>query len=102
MIRAPETLATLELRLRRVFVAGLSASAISLALGLGMYFVAPDATSTSYLLRAGLIVLMATPFLRVVVSIGEYVRLRDWVFTALTIAVLAELMVTMIYALQQR
>jgi uncharacterized membrane protein len=67
-----------------------------------MYFVAPDATSTSYLLRAGLIVLMATPFLRVVVSIGEYVRLRDWVFTALTIAVLAELMVTMIYALQQR
>lgn len=102
MIGAPETLSTLELRLRRVFVAGLATSASSLLLGLILYFVAPQATQTSWLLSAGLIVLMATPLLRVIVSIAEYLRMRDWVFVVLTLAVLLELMVTMVYALQQR
>ena len=63
---------------------------------------APGGTRASLFLSAGLIVLMATPLLRVVVSIAEYVRMRDWIFAALTLAVLAELMVTMVYALQRR
>ena len=102
MTDGPETLAGLEHRLGRVFVAGLTASAASLVLGLVFYFVAPGARQSSFLLSAGLIALMATPLLRVVVSIAEYMRMRDWVFAALTIAVLAELMVTMVYALRQR
>lgn len=102
MTEAPEPLSVLERRLGRVFVAGLTASAAALALGLALYFAAPEARPSSFFLSAGLIVLMATPLLRVVVSIAEYLRRRDWMFAALTIAVLAELMVTMVYALRQR
>jgi uncharacterized membrane protein len=98
----PDPLSNLELRLRRVFIIGLAASASALVLGLVLYFIAPGARQGSWLLSAGLIVLMATPLLRVIVSIAEYLRARDWVFVGLTLAVLAELMVTMIYALQQR
>lgn len=97
-----ESLAELEARLRQVFVAGLAASAASLALGLIMYFASPDGREASWLLNAGLLILMATPLLRVVVSIVEYLRMRDWLFVGLTLAVLAQLMVTMIYALRQR
>ena len=97
-----DPLSSLELRLRRVFIAGLATSASALVLGLVMYFAAPEARQASWLLSAGLIVLMATPLLRVIVSIAEYLRARDWVFVGLTLAVLAELMVTMIYALRQR
>lgn len=102
MTDGPDTLSVLEHRLGRVFVAGLTASAAALVLGLILYFVAPDAKPSAFLLSAGLIALMATPLLRVVVSIAEYLRMRDWVFAALTIVVLAELMVTMVYALRQR
>jgi uncharacterized membrane protein len=102
MTGAPDTLSDLERRLARVFVAGLTASAAALVLGLLLYFIAQDSKQTSVLLGAGLIALMATPLLRVIVSISQYLRMRDWVFAALTCAVLAELMVTLIYALQQR
>jgi Protein of unknown function (DUF1634). len=44
------------------------------------------------LLNAGLIILMATPVGRVVISVGEYVLERDWVFVVLTTIVLLELM----------
>ena len=54
----------------------------------------PDAPATSRLLNAGLIVLMATPILRVLVSVVEYVRMRDWFFAVTTLAVVAELSVT--------
>jgi len=50
----------------------------------------------------GLMILMATPLLRVVVSTIEYVRMREWFFVLTTLAVLAELSITMIYALLQR
>jgi len=43
------------------------------------------------LLEAALIVLLVTPAARVVVSIIEYVRERDWLFVALTLVVLAAL-----------
>jgi hypothetical protein len=95
----PDTLLGLEHRLGRVFVAGLSISAGALAIGLVAYLLAPASPVPSLLLNSGLAVLMATPLLRVVVSIVEYVRLRDWFFVITTVVVLAELTVTMIYAL---
>jgi uncharacterized membrane protein len=44
------------------------------------------------------VVLMATPILRVVVSVVEYVRMRDWFFAATTIIVLTELAWTLFFA----
>ena len=57
---------------------------------------------SSWLLSVGLVTLMATPLLRVLVSLAEYVRLREWFFVLTTVAVLVELSVTVIYALRQR
>jgi len=99
MTTSTDTLLGLEHRLGRVFVAGLTISASALSIGLAAYLLLPDSRLPTLLLNGGLAVLMATPLLRVVVSIVEYFRLRDWFFVITTIAVLAELMVTMIYAL---
>ena len=43
------------------------------------------------LLEVGLVILLATPATRVVVSVVEYVRERDWTFVVLTLIVLAAL-----------
>jgi uncharacterized membrane protein len=96
---AQNLLSALEMRLRTVFVAGLSLSAALLVCGLIMYFAAPSTPATSWLLNAGLVILMATPLLRVIVSMFEYAKIDDWVFVATTLVVLVELSVTMVYAL---
>ncbi len=102
MSQPASPLSQLERRLRRVFVGGIAVSASLLILGLAAYFVAPAATSTTWLLNGGLLILMATPLLRVIVSTIEYIHLRDWFFVGSTLLVLVELSVTVIYALQQR
>ncbi len=51
------------------------------------------------LLGAGVIVLLATPVVRVLVSIAEYVADRDWAFVALTAIVLVELAASAVAAL---
>ena len=99
MTTPTDTLLGLEHRLGRLFVIGLSLSASALAGGLIAYLLAPEARVALLLLNGGLAILMATPLLRVMVSIVEYVRLRDWLFVLTTIAVLVELTVTMLYAL---
>jgi uncharacterized membrane protein len=43
---------------------------------------------------------MATPILRVVVSIVEYARARDWFFVTTTLAVLGVLLVSIVLALK--
>jgi hypothetical protein len=96
-----DSLAALEHRLGRLFIIGLSISAAALAAGLASYLAFPGAHPPVLLLDLGLIVLMATPLLRVMVSILEYVRLRDWFFVTTTVVVLIELSVTMIYAWMQ-
>jgi uncharacterized membrane protein len=40
--------------------------------------------------------------MRVVVSFTEYVRMRDWLFVAMTLVVLAELSLTVAVALARR
>ena len=102
MATPSDALLGLEHRLGRLFVAGLTLSATSLVLGLATYLVAPGSIAPALLLNGGLAILMATPLLRVIVSIAEYVRLGDWFFVTTTIVVLIELSVTMIYALMQR
>ena len=97
-----DSLATLEHKLGRLLVTGVAASAVLLAAGLVSWLWHPGATSTGLLLNAGLIVLMGTPIVRVIVSVAEYVRLRQWFFVAVTLIVLAELTVTVSVALSRR
>ena len=93
-----DSLVALEARLGRLFIIGLTVSAAALALGLAAYLIFPESPAAILLLTAGLVTLMATPLLRVLVSIVEYVRLGDWFFVTTTLIVLVELSVTMIYA----
>jgi len=48
------------------------------------------------------VMLMATPILRVVVSLVEYARMRDWFFVATTLIVFGVLIVTVTLALLKR
>ena len=52
------------------------------------------------LLNVGLVILLATPVGRVVVSVGEYALERDWVFVLLTTIVLVELVGSLIAAVR--
>jgi uncharacterized membrane protein len=49
-------------------------------------------------LTTGLVILLATPAARVMVSAVSYARERDWLFVALTLTVLAELIASSIAA----
>lgn len=91
-----ESLLRLERLLGRVLVVGLVLSASVLAAGLVLELVGRDARLW---LRVGLIVLMATPILRVAVSLVEYIRMRDWFFAATTAAVLTVLLTSVGLAL---
>jgi uncharacterized membrane protein len=85
----------LEDLLGRVLVTGVVASASILAVGL----IAELAGANGHpVLRLGLILLMATPILRVVVSLVEYTRMRDWFFVATTGAVLIVLVTSILLA----
>jgi uncharacterized membrane protein len=81
--------AGLELLIGRVLRIGVTASSVCLAAGLVLSLVLPGAGLT--LLNVGILLLIATPAARVVLSIVEYVIARDWRFTVLTTIVLMEL-----------
>jgi uncharacterized membrane protein len=97
-----DPLSRLEDYLGRLLIAGVFVSAALLTVGLALWLVYPDAVAAVWLLNAGLVVLMATPIMRVFVSFAEYVRIRDWFFVATTIVVLVELAVTVAVALSRR
>ena len=102
MIGDRPQLARLEIHLGRLLVAGVTISAILLAIGLGMWLLDSHRSGALWLLNAGLIVLIATPILRVIVSFAEYIAMRQWFFAAVTIVVLLELSVTVVVALSKR
>jgi uncharacterized membrane protein len=95
-------LTRLEVHLGRLLVTGVTVSAVLLALGLGLWLIDSHRSGALGLLNAGLIVLMATPILRVIVSFAEYVAMRQWFFAAVTIVVILELSVTVAVALSKR
>jgi uncharacterized membrane protein len=83
-----------------VLRAGVTASSLCLAVGLLMSFAGVGASGASQqLLQVGILVLLATPAARVVVSIVEYVLERDWTFATLTLIVLGELVASAVAAL---
>ncbi len=88
----------MELVLGRVLHFGSIGSTILLIIGLMSALWLPASWPATFFLQAGLIVLMATPVARVVVSVGEYAAGRDWLFVALTMIVLLVLLGSLLVA----
>jgi uncharacterized membrane protein len=82
-----------------VLRAGVMASSVCLAAGLLLSLATGGGAISSFLLNAGIIVLLATPVARVIVSIVQYISQRDWTFATLTIVVLLELIASAVAAL---
>jgi uncharacterized membrane protein len=82
-----------------VLRAGVMASSACLAAGLLLSLATGGGAVSVFLLNAGIIVLLATPVARVIVSIVQYVSERDWAFATLTIVVLLELVASAVAAL---
>ena len=81
----------LEYRIAEVLRVGTFLSSLLFAAGLVMTLVDYRPELSQFLLATALVVLIATPPARVVVSVIEYVRQRDWFFVALTLVVLLAL-----------
>ena len=86
-----------ELLLGRTLAVGVFTSTALLALGLLLSLVSPGPPA-DVLLNAGLLLLMATPMARVLISCAEYVRQRDWFFAVNAFGVLVVLAVTIWHA----
>jgi uncharacterized membrane protein len=85
----------LEARYRPLSVAAVLLFSALLAVGLGLYLLFPDERLALSALNAGLVVLIASPAIRIGVALAERIRRRDWTFVAMTLAVIAELMVVL-------
>jgi uncharacterized membrane protein len=83
--------ARLEVMIGEVLRFGTIASSTLFAVGLVMTLTDYRREFARLLLGAGLIILIATPAARVLISVIEYIRERDWVFVVLTLIVLLAL-----------
>ena len=81
----------LEAMIGEVLRFGTITSSTMFAIGLVMSVVRYQPAVAQLLLGAGLVILLATPPARVVVSVIEYIRERDWGFVVLTLIVLLAL-----------
>ena len=88
----------LEAAIGRVLRLGVLTSSACLGAGLVITLASGSTGLAGGLLTAGLVILLATPAARVVVSTIIYARERDWLFVALTLTVLAELIASAIAA----
>jgi uncharacterized membrane protein len=82
----------MEAAIGRVLRIGVTASSICLGMGLALTLAGEPGTAANVLLTIGLVILMATPAGRVVISVVEYAIERDWFFVAMTTIVLLELL----------
>jgi uncharacterized membrane protein len=73
-------------------------SASSLLIGIVMFLAGAGNRATAVALAFGLVVLMATPVMRVAVSVVESIRTGDWFFISTTIAVMVLLGLTLAHA----
>jgi uncharacterized membrane protein len=96
-----ESIDRLEVTLGRLLQAGVMSAALCLTAGLAIWMAGALRGFATILLTSGLMILMATPILRVVVSLVEYARMRDWFFVSTTLFVFGVLVVTVTLALQQ-
>lgn len=84
-----EEIDRLEEVVGRVLRIGAITSASILAAGLLLTLIIPSFAPAQTITRVGLFVLLLTPVSRVVASVFEYSRDRDWLFASLTLMVLA-------------
>jgi hypothetical protein len=96
-----EAFGRLERMLGRLLLAGWTTASVVLSLGLVLQIAAPAGHAAALFLSAGLMILMATPMLRIVVSLVEYVRMREWFFVMTTAIVFVELAVGVLFALRK-
>ena len=87
-----------EMALGRLLGIGVLASTMCLAAGLVMTLAAGDSGPARGLLSTGLVLLLATPAARVVLSAVSYARRRDWRFVVLTLIVFLQLVASVIIA----
>jgi uncharacterized membrane protein len=89
----------LERWVGRVLRIGVMASSACLTIGLVLVLTSGgQGGAAGILLQTGVIVLLATPVARVVVSTVQYIIVRDWTFAVLTMIVLVELMASVVAA----
>ena len=81
----------LELTIGRVLRLGVAASSMLLVVGLLLTLAHVADGVARVVLAAAMVILLATPAARVVISVAEYIRERDWLFVALTLFVLLTL-----------
>jgi uncharacterized membrane protein len=78
---------------------GVIVSSTCLTIGLLLSLATGGGALAALLLNAGIVVLLATPVARVIVSTIEYVAEGDWRFATLTCIVLLELIASAVAAL---
>ena len=91
-----EELDRLERVVGRVLRIGSLTSTSILAVGLLAALVVPSSAPAGTIIRVGLFVLLLTPVARVVASVVEYVRDRDWLFALLAFIVLVIVLASML------
>ena len=91
MNRERSGLERLETTIGEVLRFGTITSSTMFAVGLLITVMGYQPMVAQLLLVTGLIILLATPPARVVVSVIEYIRERDWTFVVLTVIVLLAL-----------
>jgi uncharacterized membrane protein len=82
-----------------VLRAGVIVSSTCLAVGLLLSLATGGGAASAVLLNVGIVVLLATPLARVIVSTVQYLNERDWAFATLTFVVLLELVASAVAAL---
>jgi len=90
----------LERALGRVLRIGVTASAVALLTGFAIAGISGTGDVSMRLLTLGVLVLIATPVARVVLSAVSYLRSRDWTFAVLTLIVLGELVASIAAAIR--
>ena len=73
-------------------------SSFVLVIGLIVHIVLADEALAQRILRVGLVLLMATPALRILIAVADRARRRDVQFIVITLVVIAELCLTLWYA----
>ena len=82
-----------------VLRSGVIGSSACLSVGLALTLLDAGGAVASFLLNAGVVVLICTPVARVFTSMIEYIIERDWQFTTFTAIVLVELIASAVAAL---
>ena len=95
--QTPQQSARLERLIGIVLRGGVMASSGCLIAGLLLSLAGVGGASA--LLNVGIVVLLATPVSRVIISTIEYIIERDWTFATLTFIVLLELVASAVAAL---